>query len=51
MGDDDSMSYDHNESPPSQHEKWQIAWQRPSGEFTSNASRVFTKKIVGISFC
>lgn len=49
--EDDSLSRDHNPSPPSRHEKWKKAQERPCREFTSEDKRVVGEKIVSILFC
>lgn len=48
MEDEDSMSYDRNPYPPSQHEKWKMTQQRPNEEYTLNALRAVVEKIVSI---
>ncbi|CAL5209346.1 unnamed protein product [Lathyrus oleraceus] len=45
LKDGDSMSHDREPSPPSRHEKWKRARQRPNGDYTSDASRLVAEKI------
>lgn len=51
MGDEDSMSCYHIPYPPSQHEKWKKARQRPNGDFNSYASRAVVEKIISWIYC